>query len=230
MNWGIKNNRFTKKQFSANPLCVSIANSLKGFESMTFYLRGSMIEHETPHIKADIDLYVIHQKSYLSREIAMEIVTRLSYLNRFIDLHIFNQNEIKLDLPNSLLLYSRSIHILGPKIKFQPIVLDHDLIEMHWKTYNPNFSPDIMHSSVRSRVCALKNLTRCFGLISLIERKIFMRDIQECLDYAKTYDKAMHQNLIDNWDIVDFRKPLYLREVKEFLIRYHREYLIKTSP
>lgn len=230
MNWEIKNKRFAKQQFSANQLCVSIANLLEVFEAVSFYLRGSMIEHENPHINADIDLYVIHQLNNFPRETALEIIARLSNLHRFIDLHIFNQKEINLDLPNRLLLYSRSIHILGPEIKFQPITIDRNMIEMHWKAYNPNFAPDIMHSSVRSRVCALKNLTRCFGLISLIERNIFTRDIRECLDYAKTFDEAIHLNLIENWDIVDFNKPLYLRGIKEFLMRYHQEYLSKTSP
>lgn len=230
MNWVIKNNRFTKQQFSANPLCVSIANLLESFEDVSFYLRGSMIENESPHINADIDLYVIHKQNYLPREKAMEIITKLSFLNRFIDLHIFNENDIKLDLPNRLLLYSRSIHLFGPEIKFQPIKIDQNMIELHWKAYNPNFAPDIMYSSVRSRVCALKNLTRCFGLISLIENKIFTRDIQECIDYAETFDKTIHQYLLDNWNLVDYQKPMYLSKIKEFLMRYHHEHLIKTSP
>lgn len=229
MNWEIKNNRFTKQQLSGNQFCLSVAKLLEGFESLSFYLRGSMIEDETPHINADIDLYVIHQLNYLPREKSTEIIARLSCFNKFIDLHIFNQNELNLDLPNRLLLYSRSIHILGPEIKFQPIAIDQNMIEMHWKAYNPNFAPDIMFSSVRSRVCALKNLTRCFGLISLIERKVFTRDIQECIDYAETLDKEIHLYLIGNWKIVDFNKPLYLREIKEFLIRYHQGYLKKTA-
>ena len=64
-----------------------------------------------------------------------------------------------------------------------------EFVLTHFKRYNPSFAPDLMYSDLRSRVCALKNLTRCFGLISLIENGIFSRNIDECLILAKVKDK-----------------------------------------
>lgn len=222
MNWEIKNNKFLRQQLPANHTCYSIANSIKGYKSLSFYLRGSLLEQETPHANADIDLYVIHKLNYLPREIALDIVKRLSDFNRFVDLHIFNRNELNIDLPNRLLLCSRSIHIGGPEIILEPVNADSKMIDEHWKAYNPYFAPDIMYSSVRSRVCALKNLTRCFGLISLVKKGIFTRDIQECISYAKSLNHEIYNCLQYNWNIVDVKEPLNLKPIKEFLLNLEK--------
>jgi hypothetical protein len=79
-----------------------------------------------------------------------------------------------------------------------------------------------MLSSLRSRVCALKNLTRCFGLINLIENRIFSRDIDECLNYAKIKDNLIYEMLIKNWSILDIREPMILRDVKNYLVNYQK--------
>ena len=91
------------------------------------------------------------------------------------------------------------------------------MLVSHWNAYNPDFAPDIMFSTVRSRVCALKNLTRCFGLLSLFERRIFTRDIQECLSAAKDLDVGIYNELEYNWGIVDVKQPLFLKKIKDYL-------------
>lgn len=211
-----------------------MADSLKEFETFSFYLRGSLIEQKNPYRNADIDLYLIHQRNFFPRENALDIVSRLSNFKRFVDLHIFNQKELERDLPNKLLLFSRSIHVSGPEIKWEPVIADFNFIFQHWKAYNPGFVPEIMYSSVRSRVCALKNLTRCFGLISFIQKRIFTRDIQECLSYAKNLNYDVFICLEYNWSIVDFKEPLNLKPIKDFLLNAKTngqlDLTLQTSP
>ena len=230
MDWIIKDNIFLPNHCTPNKNVKLISNALKNFNLNSIYLRGSIIDNKPIHQNADIDLYIIHNDAYINRGEVLDIVESLKHLNRFVDMHLIRFNSLDYDIPNRLLLNNLSIHIGGPQIQIKPVELNHEMITQHWKAYNPNFAPDIMYSSVRSRVCALKNLTRCFGLISLIEKKIFTRDIQECLDYAENFDKTIHQYLLDNWNLVDYQRPIYLSKIKEFLMHYHHEYLIKTSP
>ena len=230
MDWIIKDNIFLANHCTPNKNVKLIANALKNFKLNSIYLRGSIIDNKPIHQNADIDLYIIHNDAYINRGEVLDIVESLKHLNRFVDMHLIRFNSLDYDIPNRLLLNNRSIHIGGPQIQIKPVELNLEMITQHWKAYNPNFAPDIMYSSVRSRVCALKNLTRCFGLISLIEKKIFTRDIQECLDYAETFDKTIYQYLLNNWNLVDYQRPMYLSKIKEFLTHYHHEYLINTSP
>lgn len=204
MDWIIKDNIFLANHCTPNKNVKLIANALKNFKLNSIYLRGSIIDNKPIHQNADIDLYIIHNDAYINRGEVLDIVESLKHLNRFVDMHLIRFNSLDYDIPNRLLLNNRSIHIGGPQIQIKPVELNHEMITQHWKAYNPNFAPDIMYSSVRSRVCALKNLTRCFGLISLIEKKIFTRDIQECLDYAETFDKTIYQYLLNNWNLVDY--------------------------
>ena len=145
-------------------------------------------------------------------------------------MHLIRFNSLDYDIPNRLLLNNRSIHIGGPQIQIKPVELNHEMITQHWKVYNPSFTPDVMLSTLRSRVCALKNLTRCFGLINLIENRFFSRDIDECLNYAKIKDNLIYEMLIKNWSIVDIREPMILRDVKEYLINYQKMFEANYSP
>jgi len=118
----------------------------------------------------------------------------------------------------------RSLYLVGEQMPAEQITIDIALINSFWKAYNPSFPPDLMFSNRVSRVCALKNLTRCFGLISFIEHGNFTRDIDECLSYAKRYDENIYQLLIHNWSMVDFRQPLPLKEIKNYLVSYYKRW------
>ena len=230
MDWFLKNNIFRQYICLPNENVRLITNALENFKLNSIYLRGSIIDNKPIHQNADIDLYIIHNDAYINRGEVLDIVESLKHLNRFVDMHLIRLKSLEYDLPNRLLLFTRSIHIGGPPIHIKPVKFNYEMINQHWKVYNPSFTPDVMFSTVRSRVCALKNLTRCFGLISLIEKKIFTRDIQECLDYAETFDKTIHQYLLDNWNLVDYQRPMYLSKIKEFLMHYHHEIIRQIDP
>ena len=230
MEWLIENNLFIPMKLSKSDFFFKVSSLLQSNWGLSIYMRGSLLENPNPHPKSDIDLFIIYKDHENLKDKITDITTRLSSLGRPIDLHILSKKQLEEDIPQKLLFHTRPIFVVGDKITVYPIKADRNTIIQHWQKYNPSYPPDIMHSSVKSRVSALKNLTRCFGLISLIEKKMFTRDIQECLDYTETFDKTIHQYLLDNWNLVDYQKPMYLSKIKEFLMRYHHEYLIKTSP
>lgn len=224
MDWIIgENNLFEYQDFKPNNISASIASHLDENINVSFYLRGSILESERPHINADIDLYLIHQGKRIHFDFISNLVNELSIYNRYVDLHVVNFKDLERDIPNRLLLYCRSLHLKGPKIEFSPVHADSSMLVSHWNAYNPYFAPDIMFSTVRSRVCALKNLTRCFGLLSLYERRIFTREISECLSVAKDLDVEIYNELDYNWGIVDVKQPLYLKRIKDYLIKMGRK-------
>jgi len=229
MRWTIKDGLFERKYLQENEFCSSLKCDLIPFNKYSIYLRGSMVEDDNPHLNADIDIYIIHKNGIIKKDIE-RLLYDLSKYNRPVDLHIFHANDFEEEIPNRLLLNTGSIHLTGPKVTFEPVEANQEMIMQHWILYNPGFAPDIMYSSVKSRVCALKNLTRCFGLISLIENHSFTRDIPDCLDIAKTINKGIYEKLAENWSIVDFQKPMYLKLIKDFVIGYKNECQRKTSP
>jgi hypothetical protein len=209
---------FRKQDLKPNAISSSIAAHLQENQEISFYLRGSILESEQPHVNADIDLYILHNDKKIELNFISYLLDELSIYKRYIDLHIIELKKLDKDIPNRLLLYCRSLHLKGPKIIFSPVYADASMLVSHWYAYNPEFAPDIMFSSIRSRVCALKNLTRCFGLLSLYKRGVFTRDIQECLSYAKYLDDGIGRELEFNWNQVEIRQPLFLKNIKRFLV------------
>jgi len=225
MDWVISNNVFQRHCFLQNPWINLLADKLKKYDLYSFYLRGSLIEGKPLHPKADIDLYLIYPQSFISRHEVLSVLECLDSFNRYVDLHLICYNRLNHDIPNRLLLHARSIHVTGAELHFNPVEFNNEMIAQHWLAYDPSFAPDVMYSTVRSRVCALKNLTRCFGLINLMENTIFSRDIQECMEFAKKMDEHVHDMLFYNWSIVDLQIPLELREIKEYLLAYKQKKL-----
>ena len=125
-----------------------------------------------------------------------DIYGRLEYLKRPIDLYWITQQNLNNDIPQNLLFSTSSIQLSGPEISTIKVMYNSEFVLTHFKRYNPSFAPDLMYSDLRSRVCALKNLTRCFGLISLIENGIFSRNIDECLILAKVKNKKIYDLLL----------------------------------
>lgn len=224
--WKIENNHFVKEEFSENKFCRLIRIKLKDIVNASIYIRGSMLELENPPECSDIDLYVIFEKK-IDFTLLDQIKQRISSFGRTIDFHFYTTQNLSNNLPEMLLFHTRSLYINGPVIEYVKVKADKHLIHAYWKAYNVNFAPNIMYSNLRSRVCALKNLTRCFGLIKLIELNLFTRDIKECLDYAKKKENKIHQILKDNWNIVGQKKPMNLKEIKEYLMDYQNNNIEK---
>ena len=217
MKWEVIDGKFIKRDVRCNELTNSLKKILSPFHEHSIYIRGSMIEQSNPHPNADIDIYILHKEKNLLKKYTDEVLLQLSHYKRAIDLHVISLDQLANDIPNRLLLSTSSIHIVGDKIEFQPVASDEKKSASHWKVYNPEFAPDIMYSTVKSRVCALKNLTRCFGLLRHIDGFGFTRDINECLEFAKTIDEITYNYLINNWEIVDFKVPMELKEIKRYL-------------
>jgi hypothetical protein len=221
MKWEVIDGIFIKRDVRCNELTNSLKKILSPFYEHSIYIRGSLIEQSNPHPKADMDIYILHKDKNILKKFTDEVLQQLSHYKRAIDLHVISLDQLANDIPNRLLLSTSSIHIVGDKIEFQPVYSDEKMLASHWKVHNPDFAPDIMYSTVKSRVCAMKNLTRCFGLLRHSYGYGFTRDIRECLEFAKLIDKKTYKYLINNWEIVEFKVPMELKEIKRYL-KYQR--------
>jgi hypothetical protein len=217
MKWEVIDGIFIKRDVRCNEMTNSLKKILSPFHEHSIYIRGSMIEQSNPHYNADMDIYILHKDKNILKKYTDEVLHKLSHFNRAIDIHVIPLHQLANDIPNRLLLSTSSIHIAGDEIEFQPVASDEKMLASHWKVYNPEFAPDIMYSTVKSRVCAMKNLTRCFGLLQYSDGYGFTRNINECLEFAKTVDEITYNNLINNWEIVDFKVPMELKEIKRYL-------------
>jgi hypothetical protein len=222
--WLISNEFFERANISPNDLCRQASLLLSEFDSeLSFYIRGSLVEESDPHPQADLDLIAVCDSRWRSRGLAPQVVERLSVLGKAVDLQLVDLPLLSVHIPQRLLLCCRGLHIAGRTFKIPPVRFDRAMVDAHWQVYNPEFAPDVMEHSPRSRVCAMKNLTRCVGLIMLTNEGRFTRHIQTCVDYASAVDSSLYESLMEMWAIVDERRPLHLKTIKGIL-RKQRSY------
>ncbi len=229
MEWKNINGFFSDLQFSSNTNIESLLHFIPSNPDVTVHVRGSFLEESNPSKQADIDLYVIFHSNTINVEYIERLKKNLTGFERIIDIHGFTLNRIQRTPVEFFLLHTMSYYLYGHEIEKQKIKIDSNLIMAFWDAYNPEFAPDILYNNRLSRVCALKNLTRCFGLINLIERGVFSRNIATCLGYAKFQNIQIFNHLTSCWDKVDQNKPLHLGEIKTYLVDYKTYYKLKVA-
>jgi hypothetical protein len=216
-SWEVFNNRFTPSNFETNGIVNELKLILSEFKQFSFSVRGSILEEIIPHPNADIDLFLIYHTNTFDYSILTQLNYKLSYLKRYIDWHIFNPKELEAHIPNALLYSVRSHFLCGPLFTIECPVINDKFFLTHWKAYDPYFVPDVMYSTQISRVSALKNLTRCFGLIRLKNGGFFTRNINECLSYVRDNHNVIYSDLIIAWENADLKIPLQFKNIKDYL-------------
>ena len=229
MEWKNINGLFPDLEFSPNANIESLLHFIPSNPEATVHVRGSFLEECIPSIQADIDLYIIFHSTTINVEYIELVKKSLTDFERIIDIHGFTLNRIQRTPVEFFLFQTMSYYLCGKEIGKQKIKIDSNLIRALWDAYNPEFAPDILYSNRLSRVCALKNLTRCFGLISLIESGVFSRNIAICLGYAKVQNIEIFNHLMSCWDNVDQNKPLYLGVIKKYLVNYKTYYKLNPA-
>lgn len=220
MEWQILNNQFPVFNYSSNENIELIRQRIFAIPNVTIHVRGSVLEETVLNKFADLDLYIIFQSKYINQEYIEDLKKSLFFFGRKVDIHGFTYDRLLRTPVENFLFHKMSYYITGEKLETNNIIIDNNLIISFWKAYNPSYGPNVMYNNRTSRVCALKNLTRCFGLINLIENGIFSRNIAMCLKYAEQKDNFIYDLLIENWSIVDIQKPLMLKIIKDYLTSY----------
>jgi len=171
--WRVRDGLFAPIALAANEFARELTGRLSAVNlgGASTYLRGSLLEHIAPHANADLDLIVIWGNDPPTRTVIEALQEHVREFNRALDLSVLSETQIHRHVPQRLLLHTRAFRVNGPEKRFAPVRADVETMKYHFAAYAPWFPPDEMWASTRSRVSALKNLTRCFGVLSFIHRE-----------------------------------------------------------
>ena len=167
--WDVENGVFAPFHLKPNGFSEELLQLISPVafpEDATLYFRGSLLEEENPHPAADLDLALVSQGLRANGELVREIVESVSALGKQVDLSVMSLDQLKCSLPMRLLLHTRAVKLHGQEYSLEPVPATMETVAAHLTAYAPSFPPDVFVASVRSRVSALKNLTRCFGCFS----------------------------------------------------------------
>lgn len=226
--WDTANGCFIPFAIEKNLTCVQLERMVAGLsppQGTSLYLRGSILEEVNPHPSADIDIILVCDEQHPAERFINQLLEQLSKLGRDVDLSILSEADARLNIPHRLLLHTRSVRLWGKMREFDPVAANLVTMKAHLCAYAPSFPPDIFVASLRSRVSALKNLTRCFGVFMFVDGGRFTRDIITCIDYACSLKKDVGEMLRNAWRDVEIRKPIELKPIKQFIC----EYALKTG-
>ena len=221
--WDVENGVFAPFHLKPNGFSEELLQLLSPVafpEDATLYFRGSLLEEENPHPAADLDLALVSQGLRPNGQLVREIVESVSALGKQVDLSVMSLDQLKCSLPMRLLLHTRAVKLHGQEYSLEPVPATMETVAAHLTAYAPSFPPDVFVASVRSRVSALKNLTRCFGCFSFADGGRFTREISACLRYADELDPVMGRHLRFLWANIEVNKPLDLGPVKVFIAAY----------
>ena len=218
--WPICDGHFTPFRFEPARLSAEAASLVEGLQALdrpeSIYLRGSILEQTTPFVAADLDLFVIHPHQHLESFLA-----ELSSLtSRGPDIKWLSPDKLAKNPMFQALLFHRSMHISGPSFPQVSSKADTNFCWRHWVEYGVVDLPSHLHCSSPYAVIHFKRLVRCFGVILLLRKGQFSRDIGFCIEYAgslRTTDKNL---LTKTRKALEQKKPIEvdIRGVKQRLI------------
>ncbi len=147
------------------------------------FLRGSLLEQHAPFIRADADLFVI----YTDRS-ELDVLRTVLPKYYVYDIKFIQRDRMDLDYVYAALLHCRSVQLAGERLVRKPIRADKDFAWEHWKKYCVPLIPNHLDTSNPGALMHFKALSRCFGVLSYLNKKLFTRDISECLLIAESED------------------------------------------
>jgi hypothetical protein len=223
--WHIKHGYFVFPDYLKNINSApgrSIEEALKNSDTeLQIFLRGSLLENEIPFIRADADLFVLYTYSSQLNEL-----TGLLPQNDFYDIKIIPQARLCNDFVFNALLNCRSLQISGNKFNRKPIKADKEFAWEHWKKYCPAIIPNRIDTNNNSALIHFKLLTRCFGVLSFLQKRSFTRDVSECIAIAQREDNSKSDILTEMRGCLECKKTktFYVADIKKLLIEKFDEY------
>lgn len=223
--WQIKNGYFifpeelkvikSEKGRRINKILRNIDNGVQ------IFLRGSILENETPFVNADVDLFVIHEDSSQLQRLKETLHSGDNY-----DIKLLQRDNFKDNYVFNALLECRSLQICGEEYYRTKIKADKQFAWEHWVQYCPAAIPDIINTTDRYALIHFKLLTRCFGVISFLRFRKFTRDISECINIAKNENLEGAETLLKIRHCLENQKDetFSLHKLKMTLIKKFDEY------
>lgn len=150
----------------------------------TLYLRGSCLEEERPHPRADIDLVLVSESPERYGD-ARRLWASLRDLDRPVDILPLSPAELLASRPVSLLVGYRSLRVSGEPIAMPALRVDRPFVLEHWRLYAPLLVPRWLAGPQHARVCMVKQLVRSVGILRLMQEGEFSRDLELCAQWAE---------------------------------------------
>jgi hypothetical protein len=147
--------------------------------SCQVFLRGSLLEKEYPFERADADLFVLYDRLDEARHFRGSLPAGFFY-----DVKFIQREKLREDFVYHALLQCRSLQIAGEELVRVPIRADKLFVWKHWLKYSLSTLPPTISSDDRWALINFKLLVRSFGVISLLKRNQFTRDIDVCIQFA----------------------------------------------
>lgn len=182
---------------------VSAIKQLDIPKNTSIYLRGSFLETDILHPNSDVDLVIISEISVL--EFIQTINTHLAFINRPIEIVCLSSEDLHLSSTYRLLLHTRSLHIAGPEVVFDPVLANLETMRDHFFHYKPHMLSPYLSLNKSIRIMQLKQITRAYGILYFMKnQEFFSRDILTCIKWAREIDWKSGERLGDLWSNVDF--------------------------
>lgn len=183
-------------------------------EGCTVYLRGSRLEETLPHARADLDLVVVADEVEEKRR-SWEVLRPWALAQPIqVDLMGHLRAEIVARPEFRLLLATRARRVLGPPRTWTPVPADDATMRAHARAYAVSMIRTPLSGGSRMRVCALKQLTRAFGVWAFTTGRPFSRDVATCILYAEVLAPGVGAALRDAWTRVDDDPNIEVGEVR----------------
>lgn len=196
--------------------------------SCSVYVRGSRLEEEVPHVRADLDLVVVADTVDDKRR-SWEVLRPWAQAQPWdVDLMGHLTTEVEATPEFRLLLSTRACRVLGPARRWAPVPADQATMRAHARRYGPRMIRSPLVGLRRERVCALKLLTRTFGVWAFDEGLPFSRDIATCVAYAEALASDAGEQLRAAWACVDADVPIDVSDVRRALLDGCR--FVRTAP
>ena len=209
--------KINESEFSEE--AIFFLENIRSIENIvpSIYLRGSVIENLQPFHGSDIDIFVVYEG-----DLTCESLPNFrNFTTRELDIKFINKNKLKEDQVFYALLVHRSVHIGGPKIKFENVKTDREFAWKHWIKYFPSGLPNELDCSKVVSVIHFKQLVRSFGVLLFLDQNKFTRDINTCIDYSLTYGQAVIFKLNSLKKSLEAKqnKKYDIKEIKNILSR-----------
>ena len=170
-----------------------LSQSIKRIDtSCQVFLRGSLLEKENPFERADADLFVLYDQFDEARHFRDSLPAGFLY-----DVKFIQRIRLREDFVYHALIQCRSLQIAGEELVRVPIKADKLFVWKHWLKYSISTMPPTISSNDKYALIYFKLLARSFGVISLLKRNQFTRDIDACIQFASSESAAIGEVLTE---------------------------------
>lgn len=178
-----------------------VARAIDVPAGVSVYLRGGSVERVVPHPRADIDLVVVGPLA--ARAVGAMLQRALHGEGRPVEVTHLSYSELADDVVHRVLLSTRARCVTGLPLELQLVPATDAVVWAFWQRYSAFVVTPRAGTHPLRRVCELKQLTRCYGVVQWFVDGVFTRDVAACLEFADAWAPAAAGLLRACWDAIE---------------------------